>query len=281
MINLVVALPAEAKPLIDHFFLKPTHAKPFRVFSTKPRGGPAANSGGQNESVRLIISGMRKEKSARAVSFLYELSGVQDEVWINIGIAGHRDHAIETGVLAHKIIDLKTNESWYPAFVFHSPCATGTLLTVSRAVSRYQSPYVYEMEASGFYESALRYSTVELIHCYKIISDNSKSSHWKVTPRLAEQMIENRLSDITFLIAELGRRAESLSALHIKTEELEPFFKRWHFTVTQQFQLRRLLRRLKTFTSDQAAPNEFEALQNSSQVLAALNDRVRQVPVHL
>ena len=291
MVNLVTALPAEAKPLINHFLLKPTHSKPFCVFSAG--GGPAANfsatkkdgsaaifgGGGQDDGIRLIISGMRKEKSGRAVSFLHELSGAQDEAWINIGIAGHRDHAIGTGVLAHKIIDSKTSKSWYPALVFRSPCATEALLTVNRAESRYASPYVYDMEASGFYESALRYSTVELVHCYKVISDNSKSSHWKVTPRLVEQMMGNRLNEITILVTELQKWVKVLRSLEVKTEELEPFLIRWHFTVTEQFQLERLIRRLKTLLPEKVfRPDEFDRLADAKKVLDELRSRINQIP---
>lgn len=267
VINFVVALEPEARPLIGHFLLEQTHAKPFHVF--------------QNDSIRLIISGMRKKKSAEAVTFLQKLTGAQDEAWINAGIAGHRDHSIGTGVLAHKITDSQTQKSWYPAIIFNPPCATGSLLTVARAESRYDGPYVYDMEASGFYESALRYSTAELVHCYKVISDNSKSSHWKVTPSFAEDLIKNRLREISSLAEELRKRLEHLRSLEVHPEELEPFLNRWHFTVTQRFQLEKMLRRLKTLAPDESLFNELSELRTSRQVMARLGERIQSIPVHL
>ena len=267
MINLIAALPAEVNPLKRHFSLEPTHTTPFRIY--------------QNNSIRLILSGIGKQNAARAVSFLKELAGAKDEAWLNVGIAGHRNKKIGTGVLAHKITDAETQENWYPALTFHPPCSTGMILTVERAESRYENPYVYDMEASGFYESALRSSTVELVHCYKIISDNAESSHQSVTPRLAEQLIEGGLKDVSFLISELRKHVELLNSLKISPEELAPFLKQWHFTVTQQFQLQRLLRRLKTLTSSEINSKDFTALRNSDQVLAALRDQLRQIPVRL
>jgi adenosylhomocysteine nucleosidase len=267
VINFVTALEPEAKPLIGHFLLEQTHAKPFRIF--------------QNDSVRLIISGMRKKKSAEAVSFLQKLTGAQDEAWINVGIAGHRDHSIGMGVLIHKITDSQTQKSWYPAIIFKPPCVTESLLTVNYAESHYRDPHVYDMEASGFFESALHHSTAELVHGYKVISDNSKSSHWKVTSGFAEEMIKNCLSEIVFLGAELQKQAQKLCSLEIEAQELEPYFNRWHFTVTQRFQLKKAVRRLKTLAPSEHFFNELNTFNTSRQVLTHLNERIRNIPILL
>ncbi len=277
MINFVAALPVEAKPLITYYLLQPVSSKPFHVY--------------RNDDIRLVVSGIGKEKSKQAVSFLHDLffphpfplpggeGRGEGEAWINIGIAGHRDHEIGTGVLAHKITDSKSEKSWYPAFVFHPPVTTDSVLTVHSAESRYESPYVYDMEASGFYEAALRHSTAELVHCYKVISDNAKSSHRNVTPRLAEQMIGNRLNEIAILVTELQKIIKSLRSLAVRTEELEPFLTRWHFTVTQQFQLERLLRRLKTLALNHTLSDEIKSLSDAKSVLNVLKNKINEIPI--
>ena len=265
MINFVAALPAEARPLINHYLLKQASSKPFQVY--------------RNDDIRLVVSGIGKEKSAEAVSFLHELSGAQDEAWINMGIAGHRDDPIGTGILAHKITDSKSKKSWYPAFVFNPPVTTDSVLTVPSAESRYESPCVYDMEASGFYEAALCYSTAELVHCYKVISDNLKSSHGNVTPRLAEQMIGNRLNEIAVLVTKLQKWVKALRSLEISAEELDPFLIRWHFTVTEQFQLERLLRRLKTLALNHTLSDEIKSLSDAKSVLNVLKNKINEIPV--
>ena len=273
MIHLVTAFSAETNPLIRHFQLKQTQLKPFRIF--------------ENQSIRLIVSGIGKDNSKKAVSFLHELfcphpnplPQGEGEVWINIGIAGHRDLPVGTGILAHKVEDEETQKSWYPQVLFEPSFPTGSFLTVEQPESHYLEGHVYDMEASGFYEAALQYSILELVHCYKVISDNSKSSHEKITPEFAEKIIANRLNEISFLVDELKKRVEQLRTLKIKPEELEPFLKRWHFTVTQTFQLRRLLRQFKTLTPSQNLLSELQTLPNSKKVVAALENKIREIPV--
>jgi hypothetical protein len=46
------------------------------------------------------------------------------------------------------------------------------VLTVERVEEEYAPPWVYESEAAGFFPTACRFSVAELVHCYKVISDN-------------------------------------------------------------------------------------------------------------
>jgi hypothetical protein len=270
MINFVVALQAEAKPLISHYFLKQISSKPFRVYSAG--GGPAANFGGQDKGIHLIISGVRKENSAHAVSFLHDFSHHEaDQAWINLGIAGHRDYEIGTGILAHKIIDSESKKSWYPAIVFKPPVVTDSILTVRSQESRYEGSWIYDMEASGFYEAASERSLVELVHCYKIISDNQHSPYRRVTARSVEQIVSDHLGQLDFIVTELRNLVLKLRSFEISPEELEPFLIRWHFTVTEQFQLRKFIRRLKTLAFDHTLSDEIKALPDARSVLAVLN----------
>ncbi len=84
MINLVVALPAEARPLIEFFRLKEkTTIGTFRMY--------------RQEDMSLVISGPGKIAAAAATALLAgsNTTGKQ-AAWLNIGIAGHATYAIGT-----------------------------------------------------------------------------------------------------------------------------------------------------------------------------------------
>ena len=269
MIYFVAALPSEARPLIHHYDLKPVpHSGPFKVYRRADRC--------------LIVSGIGKIRSANAVAFLHSFSGhVQNQIWINIGIGGHSERAVGEGILAHKITDRASGESWYPPILFDLPCPTESVLTVDRAETKYPEPYVYEMEAAGFYDAALRFSTAELVQCYKIISDNRSSSPEHISAAWVERLIEQNLKVIDDLVRKIEKTASELPNVELPLHEFQSFLDRWHFTVTEQHQLRRLLLRLKTLEPRAGFWPELARLPKSKDVLDALENRINLSPVHL
>ncbi len=73
--NFVVALQAEACPLIDHYGLKRSSGSPFRTF--------------ENQNHRLVISGIGTIRCAAATGYLLGLLPSRNEGLVNLGIAGH------------------------------------------------------------------------------------------------------------------------------------------------------------------------------------------------
>ena len=65
----------------------------------------------------------------------------------------------------------------------------------------------------------------------------------------------------------------------MNAEELEPFLIRWHFTVTEQFQLERLLRRLKTLALNHTLSDEIKSLSDAKSVLNVLKNKINEIPV--
>lgn len=267
-VHLVVALLPEAKPLIEHFRLKASNTSPFKIY-----GGDA---------VHLIISGVGKTRSAAAVVFLYEHSGrTRNSIWLNIGLGGHSDFEIGTGFLAHKITDQASSRSWHPPQIKKPPCGTAAVLTVGRPEANYAQPCVYEMEAAGFYETATRFSTSELIQCFKVISDN-RTTGPNLSGEQAERLIANQTGTIEKLMEDLKALTRRLPAPFRSKREFERIAKRWHFTVTQRHQLVRILERLKTLeASGEILNGDFEGLRSASEVLQALERRMALVPVKL
>ncbi len=275
MLNLIVALKCEANHLIQYYGLKHVSGKSsFPVY--------------ENDDIVLIISGPGKVASAAATAFLYAQTGQQTNCgWLNLGIAGHKARAIGEGVLVHKITDYASKKSWYPSIVFTPKCESDNLVTVDQVEERYAENTIYEMEASGFYDIASRFSTVELIHCYKIISDNKLNSVSKISEKFVSELMFSNMEIINSLVQEITAISAALKSLNKVSPGFEEINGRWHFSTYQKGELRRLLKRWEllacnsTCNSDCDSENEemsviplLKQCRNSKGVLSLLENVV-------
>ena len=263
LIHFVVALQAEARPLIRHFGLKAVHGS-----ESFPRY--------EEEEMRLVISGVGKSASAAATAFLHGVTGEErNVVWINVGVGGHRDLDIGEGVLAHKVTDKARGESWYPPQLFDASFTTGPVLTVDEAEVDYDGPWVYEMEASGFYSTACRFSVAELVQCLKIVSDNLESPLDQVSIEKVDELIGSRLPLVEQIVRSTAELEGELEAIEADPAELTDFLDRWRFTVSEQHQLKRLLRRLQTLSLRTNILNKnMQSLEKGKAVLARLEEQL-------
>ena len=269
MINIIVALPAEARPLIRHYKLQ-------------DRQNSAAFPLYRNADMALIVSGPGKV-SAAATAMLAGACGTHDHAaWLNIGIAGHACHDTGTGLIAHRITDSATGNSWYPPQTLDLSAPTGNLISVDRPEDDYPEDALYDMEASGFYPVACRFSTSELVQCYKIVSDNRECSTRTVTAKLCAQLVAQNLDNIDQLVKALGELAQEYTAWHTPHAVLEQLTGQWHFTVSQQHQLAQLVRRWQVLAPGQ--PLQFSQLEDkkkASEVLHCLEKYLDSLPVNL
>ncbi len=236
-VNLIVALKAEAQPLIDFFELKPI-----------PVDETISIFGGYE--VTLAVSGMGKSAAAHAVLCVNGTKQDCVNAWLNIGIAGHGTFDVGQGFIASRIVDQTTMKTWYPQFVFQPVCRTGTLMTVEKVEIDYSDPIGYDMEASGFYPAAVNYSTIELVHSFKIVSDNPRNSVANVTRPNTNELIKSNLSEIRCTIDSLKKLAAEVATRSSSDELLHQFLQRWRFSVTQQYQLKSLLRKTNVLKID-------------------------------
>jgi nucleoside phosphorylase len=270
MIHLVVALPAEARPLIRHFALRRRpHRGAFPVYD--------------NDGVSLIVSGVGKRKAAAATACLHAASGAApDHAWLNIGVAGNGARALGEGVLAHSIKDATTRRCWYPPLVFQPPCETTAVLTLDQPASAYPETCSVDMEASAVYNTASRFSTSELVHCFKIISDNRTNPAHSVSAASAERLVAQKLDEIEVIARQLSQLAEEMTRLRAPPPEFEHFVARWHFTVSERHRLHQLLRCWQLRGCEQQLLSaEFSALARASEVLTLLEQRLPGLPVKL
>ena len=257
-----MALPSEAKGLITHLKLKRWQGS--RVYSIFV-----------NDHYCVTVTGIGKAAMAAAMGYTFAtFPQTVNPLIVNVGIAGHGQYALGTVLAAKKIIDLDSRRCFYPQLVYAVPVATEIVASVSMPNTAYRQNYVYEMEAAAFYETALRFSSAELIQVVKVISDNKDSSVEQVTPQWVAALMIPALGSILAVIDEL-------STLRVQLPEGEPLdyqrvLAQWKFTVSQQSQLKKLLWRFQVL-SEKPLP---EAFESGSSLLGWLEQEVDQLAVN-
>lgn len=192
MMQLVIALNAEARPIID-------------CFNLKEHGSLGLFPIYRGHDISLVISGVGRMAAAAATAYLYSTTGEHSGCgWLNIGVAGHAQWCCGAGVLANRIVDASTLRCWRPYQIHNIPIASAPLITVDSPETEYPEEMIYDMEAAGFYFVASRCTASELVQCYKVISDNRYTSTATVTPNRVRQLISDRLADIDTLMQRIA-----------------------------------------------------------------------------
>lgn len=195
-INLVVALPAEAKPVTTHFGL--ARVQPDRGFALYRRG-----------PVSLVVTGPGKVNAAAGTASLGSSSDRGNEaIWVNFGVAGHAERPIGEVLLASHIRDTGTGEVWRPNLPALQPCPADNLQTLDRPDLDYTHEGLVDMEASGFFPTACRYSRVELVQVLKVISDNRESTAHGLRAKQVRRLVRDAVGTLEVLLASLQARAE-------------------------------------------------------------------------
>jgi adenosylhomocysteine nucleosidase len=266
-IFIFAALPCEAKPLVEHFNLKKdTAIQPFAVYS--------------NQDTCLTVTGLGKSAMAAGVAYTQALfASVEHPVLVNIGIAGHKDHAVGSLFLIDKITDADSQKRYYPPLVFTPPCATANIQTVSKPQLVYDPQHLCDMEASAFYETAVRFSTGELIHCLKVISDNESSPADNIQPKQVESLIAAHVAVVEALIAELSRLAVLVTSP--ESGLFEELIQRFHFTASEQGQLKNRLSRWTALTRKKIPELDDSQLRKGRDVLVWLDQQLSQIEFSL
>jgi nucleoside phosphorylase len=231
MLIWICALHCEAKPVIDRYRLKKSHDESaFDVY--------------YGDGMACVVSGIGKVASAAASAWVAALHANEAALgWINLGVAGAAEHDIGELFLLDKIVDGDSGQAFYPVPVSASAQRGGTCLTLNRPGQDYREDVLFDMEASGFMQSALRFSSAELIQVLKVISDNRQRQTGLDRRRVSELIAKN--------IEAIAGQANGLIRLKNETAALESPAASWqrllelaHFTRTQKNRLRVLWRYL-------------------------------------
>lgn len=258
MINFLVALACEAKPLISAFKLKRLHQiKAVTVYENLP--------------YRLAVTGIGKLAAAGSVGLLQGLQNEQ-QAWLNVGIAGHGHLDIGTATLAYKIIDAATQDSWYPQILFQHNFQAATVKTIDMARDQYDELALFDMEAAGIASMVARVSTMELFQSIKIISDNKQHDHSKVGKLQCVQLVEQHLDSIAEVSQYLLQQQQSLEEWNKPPAIFATILEKWHFSASEQHQLLKDLNKLKL---DPEKTQVLLACQDGKQLMTELSEQLK------
>ena len=266
-IFIYTALPCEAKPLVEHFDLKKdVSVQPFAVYV--------------NHDICLTVTGLGKSAMAAGVAYTQALfAKVEHPVILNIGIAGHKDHLLGDLFLIDKIIDIDSQKSYYPSLIFTPPCPTGSIQTSSKPQLNYESAHLCDMEASAFYETAVRFSSSEFILCLKVISDNQLSTVENIQPKQVSALIAAHLATVESLLSRTATQAELITTPDPRL--FEHLIQRYRFTVNERMQLKNQLSRWNVVTNHQSLDFDETGLRSAKDVLHWLDQRINNTDFYL
>lgn len=231
MLIWVCALHCEAKPVIDYYGLKKSHDdSAFDLY--------------RSDNMLCIVSGTGKIASATACAWIAARYNHEASIaWINLGIAGSAQDEIGTAFSLNQVIDADSGQRHYPV-----PCASSMLpgsacLTLSQPSENYREGYLFDMEASGFMYSALRFSSAELTQCIKVVSDNHAHKTGKSRQQVSD-LIHKNIELIYQQANGLIALNSEISGLAIPSESWRQLIALANFSQTQKNRLRVLWRYL-------------------------------------
>jgi adenosylhomocysteine nucleosidase len=259
MLIWVAALHCEAKPVIDRYRLRKQPGLAFDVY--------------HGDDMALVVSGIGKLASAAACAWIAALHEQQAALaWLNLGIAGAAEDDIGDAFLLHQVVDDDSGKRYYPVPVASAYFPGNACRTLGKPVDDYRDDCLFDMEASGFMQGALYFSSAELVQCIKLVSDN-RQNPGKPTRQQVSDLVHARIDEIT-------RQAEALAELARGQAALEPTAESWqqllslaHFSQTQQSRLRASWRYLHNRGFETAALlNELSSGADANAIIAALEE---------
>lgn len=230
----VVALRAEANPLIRERLRSAGNGRGDSFPCICPPTGQC-----------VIYLGSREGECSRGDGHLAASLPSESIVgWINFGIAGSGEVPFGTVVLTGSILDEATGWRWFPGTPLY-PKGSLTrkgVMTVDRPREEYPAGGgLIEMEAAGFYPTALRRSTTEFCQVVKVVSDGPGNPVSAINQSVVGDLCENAVREMDSWLRGFRELLQSESVLTADPPGYVEWISGSHFSVTQGFQLRRLL----------------------------------------
>lgn len=255
-----LALPCEAKPLIAYYNLKKDLN--IDVFSVFGRG-----------DVCLTVTGLGKTAMAAAVAYTQALFNSPNPVMVNIGVAGHKEFAIGDLFLADKIVDVDSARCFYPPLVLKTTISSCSVFTKAVAQLEYEHSALCDMEASAFYETAIRFSSSEFVQCLKVVSDNAKQPAHLLNAEQVSQLLQTQCQNIVEFVEQVALLKLPFEQPHLLFEQLT---QRYHFSTSAKTQLQGLLQRWTVLTDNQPLAMETMTFKHSKELLNWLEWQLNQ-----
>ncbi len=260
------ALNCEAKPLIKHYDLKKLQqSEPFDIY--------------RGESAILVVSGVGKVAMAGAVAYAMAMFRPRHPLMLNFGIAGHRDIAVGSLLLADKVFASDDGaKTYYPQLIGRFPCPSIPLCTLAEPCFEYRGDCLFDMEGAAFYEMAVKFTSNELIHCLKIISDNRHQPAEQINAQAVSDWVGRRVGEIDAIVRRLDGMRRQL-------DEDEPAQYRelggsCHFSVSSRARLKALLNRWEVLSGGLSLQPE-QQFAGAKQLLKWLEAKIEELDYHL
>lgn len=183
-LNLVVALPAEAKPINRMLGLK--RMQPDQAYPVYAR-----------DNIRLVLSGPGTEQAYQASMQLADQSA--DGNWLNLGIAAHPHLPVGCPLWISVINDPLSANKWSL-----QPCSLGgwiqaCLNSVNQVDDRYAGDCASDMEAAGMMSALSELGRISSATVLKIVSDNKTQPYNQISGKLIQRLFavnESRLTQL-------------------------------------------------------------------------------------
>ncbi|MES9827387.1 MAG: hypothetical protein ABW201_03900 [Candidatus Thiodiazotropha sp.] len=186
-INLVIALPAEARPLINSLNLQRDQAN-MKI--------PVYHGNG----IQLVITGPGATASAQGVRYIHSIKPCSSARWINLGICGHGSLDVGTPLLINRVIDQQSGREW-PLPIRHLITGTtGALTCVAEPQSEYTDDMAFDMESSGFIQAVNDIDMIEYTKIFKIVSDNPANDSRGISAKFVGTLVQRQLGLIRSMI---------------------------------------------------------------------------------
>lgn len=258
----LVALKAEAKPIIQYLNLSRINGTSlYNIYKDK------------GNMHWLVISGVGQKKVARAAKYLDEVSGAKPwSVWVNVGIAGSSIGNYGQLFLIDKITQDSSKNCFYPSSVIKTNLQKGELLTVDKPVVDYSSVDLVDMEAAEFIKVTSKMSSRDLVLVLKVVSDGPHNSIKSLNANRISNLISQNIGDIIEHLEKLASLA-SIEKIRLRDPKgYQDVIEKWHFSVTQAHELKKLIRRLLVAVPTIDVMEKAGEFKNSCQVLEYLQD---------
>jgi hypothetical protein len=197
-----------------------------------------------------VVTGMGPIAMAGPIGYAMAIFPLRNQhcLMLNLGIAGHRHYELGSIYLADKIINGENNKKFYPQFPRHISFKTCSVKTMQKPQDDYVDDCLYDMEAAAFYEICTKFSSNELIHSLKVVSDNSDSPINNINATKVESWISLHLQAIEELINLIMQRTQQLSSVNDSLFHLVSAH--FYFTVSSSIRLKNLLQRWQLLHPD-------------------------------
>ncbi len=259
-LNIVIALPCEAKFIIQTLNLKKDVAEhTFEIYHN------------QDKTLCLIVSGIGKINAAIATTYIAQYANVKQQGFINIGIAAG-PYEIGIMFLAHKLYDPIINKTFYPKINFLKNYPSRSLETIEIPNSDYLMEKMIDMEAYGFYQAAIKFTTQEFIQVIKIISDNSTETRQKISTEFVNQLMKKNINDILNVINSSHELLDKETIRLAQSKYFVELVQSFHFSQQQKLQLARLLQRAEIFLNETQINTIIKNANSSKSLLVTLNN---------